>query len=111
MSWQSILSDVVLALAVLVVAVSSVGVLVMRDAYQKVHFVTPIALVAPVLVALAVTLREGWSEPTGQSWLAVAVVCIAGPVLSHATVRAARVRERGDWRDPENVVPAAKREP
>lgn len=108
MTWQSILADVMLGAAVLIVAVSSVGILVMRDAYQKVHFVTPITLVAPVLVAVAVTLREGWSEPTGQSWLAIAVVCVAGPVLSHATVRAARVHERGDWRDREGVIVSKK---
>jgi multisubunit Na+/H+ antiporter MnhG subunit len=107
-SWQSILADMLLAFAVLIVAASSVGVLVMRDASQKVHFVTPIALVAPVLVAAAVTLRAGWSAPTGQSWLAVGVVCVAGPVLSHATVRAARVREHGDWRNRTGVIPAEK---
>jgi len=105
MTWQSILADAVLAVAVLTVAASSAGVLVMRDVYQKLHFVTPIALVAPVLVAIAVTLREGWSEPTGQSWLAVAILWIASPVLSHATVRTARVRECGDWR----IRPAAPR--
>lgn len=104
MTWQSITADVALAGAVLVVAASSVGILVMRDAYQKVHFVTPISLVAPILVAVAVTLRAGWSEPTGQTSLAVAVVCVAGPVLSHATVRAARVRERGDWRSRDGLV-------
>lgn len=106
MSWQSIAADVVLAIAVLLVAASSVGLLMMRDAYQKVHFVTPISLVAPVFVAIAVTLRSGWSEPTGQTWLAVAVIGVAGPVLSHATVRAIRVRERSDWRDREGVIPA-----
>jgi multisubunit Na+/H+ antiporter MnhG subunit len=104
MTWQSITADAMLAAAVLVVAASSVGILVMRDPYQKVHFVTPISLVAPILVAVAVTLRAGWSEPTGQTWLAVAVVCVAGPVLSHATVRAARVRERGDWRSRDGLI-------
>jgi multisubunit Na+/H+ antiporter MnhG subunit len=105
-TWQSILADVALAGAVLIVAGSAAGILVMRDALQKVHFVTPVSLVAPFLVAVAVTLREGWREPTAQSWLAVAVVCIAGPVLSHATVRACRARERGAWEDPEGVAPA-----
>ncbi len=109
MSWQSILADVLLGAAVLVVAASSVGILVMRDAYQKLHFVTPVSFVAPLLVAGAITLRAGWSEPTGQSWLAVGIVCVAAPLLSHATVRATRVRARGDWRDPEGVFPAEKR--
>lgn len=109
MSWATVLSDVFLGCAVLVVGASSAGIVLMRDIYQRVHFVTPIALVAPVLVALAVTLREGWQEATAQTWLAVAIMVVAGPVLSHATVRAARVRERGDWRDRADVVPVREK--
>ena len=45
---SDVVADVLLGLAVLAVASASVGVLVMRDAYQKLHFVTPAALVAPV---------------------------------------------------------------
>jgi multisubunit Na+/H+ antiporter MnhG subunit len=104
MSWQPIVADVFLAAAVLTVAASSIGILLMRDAYQRVHFVTPIAIVAPVFVAIAVSVRDGLGEQTAQVWLVVAILCVAGPVLSHATVRAARVREHGDWRNREGVV-------
>lgn len=97
MTGSDVVVDVLLGLAALVVAVSSIGVLVMRDAYRKLHFVAPISMVAPVLVALAVSVRSGWSESTGATWLAVAFVAAASPFLSHATVRAARIRERGDW--------------
>jgi len=106
MSPQSVTADVLLGVAVALVLCSSVGVLVMRDTYQKLHYVTPISLVAPVLVAAAVTVQSGWEEPTGQTWLAVAIVAVAGPILSHATVRAARIRERGDWRDRRGVQDA-----
>jgi multisubunit Na+/H+ antiporter MnhG subunit len=91
-------ADVLLGLAVLVVAGASLGVLLMRDAYQKLHFVTPAALVAPVLVALAVLVRMGLYENTGETCLALFFMLIAGPYLSHATMRAIRVRETGDWR-------------
>ena len=40
---KDIVSDILLGLAVAVVLASSVGVLVMRDAYPKLHFVTPAA--------------------------------------------------------------------
>jgi len=83
---------------VLVVLGSSVGILVMRDVYQKLHFVAPAALVAPVLVGIAILINSGWSSETGQTWMALLFVAIAGPVLSHATIRAARIRETGDWR-------------
>ncbi|MBO0885972.1 MAG: monovalent cation/H(+) antiporter subunit G [Acidimicrobiales bacterium] len=95
---QDVVSDVLLGLAVITLLVSSLGVAVMDDVYQKIHFVTPASLVAPVLVALAVTVQEGYSENTTETWLAVLFVAIAGPVLSHATMRAARIRDTGDWR-------------
>ena len=95
---RDICADVLLGLAVLAVASASLGVLLMRDAYDKLHFVTPAALIAPVLVALAVLVQMGLYENTGETCLALLVMVIAGPYLSHATMRAIRVREKGDWR-------------
>ena len=95
---RDVCADVLLGLAVAVVFGASLGVLLMRDAYQKLHFVTPAALIAPVLVALAVLVQMGLYENTGETFLALFVMVIAGPYLSHATMRAIRVRERGDWR-------------
>ena len=92
------MADVLLGLAVALVLGSSVGVLVMRDVYQKIHFVTPAALVAPLAVGLAVLVQSGATIVTAQTWLTLLFVVIAGPVLAHATIRAARIREKGDWR-------------
>ena len=96
---REICADILLGLAVAVVLGASFGVLLMRDAYQKLHFVTPAALVAPVLVALAVLIQAGLVENSGETCLALVVMVIAGPYLSHATMRAIRVREQGDWRE------------
>ncbi|HWR48251.1 MAG TPA: monovalent cation/H(+) antiporter subunit G [Pseudonocardiaceae bacterium] len=98
MTIKVVFSDVLLILAVVLVLASSLGVLVMRDVYQKLHFVTPAGLVAPVLVALAVLVQQGYSENTVETWLALLFLVIAGPFLTHATIRAARIRETGDWR-------------
>ena len=95
---RDIVADILLAMAVAVVVGASLGVLLMRDPYQKLHFVTPAAVVAPALVALAVLVQMGLYENTGETWLALLFMVIAGPFLSHATVRAIRVREKGDWR-------------
>ena len=54
----------------------------MRDVYQKLHFVTPAALVAPALVALAVLVQAGLSETTGETLLALLFMMIAGPFLT-----------------------------
>ena len=98
MTAQAITADVLLGLAVVLVLASSAGILVMRDTYQKLHFLTPLALIAPLLVGLAVLVRSGWSENSSETWLALLFVVIGGPFLTHATIRAARIREKGDWR-------------
>ncbi|HUB23041.1 MAG TPA: monovalent cation/H(+) antiporter subunit G [Streptosporangiaceae bacterium] len=95
---RDVAADVLLGLAVLTVASAALGVLLMRDADQKLHFVTPAALIAPVLVALAVLVQAGFYENSGETCLALFFMAIAGPYLSHATMRAIRVREHGDWR-------------
>jgi monovalent cation/proton antiporter MnhG/PhaG subunit len=110
---REIISDVLLGLAVVIVLSASLGVLLMRDAYQRLHFVTPATLVAPILVALAVLVQMGLSENTGETCLALVFLIIAGPYLSHATMRALRVREKGDWRPGKGrlaveTVPAAQ---
>jgi len=93
-----VVGDVLLGMAVALVLVCALGVAVMRDVYARLHYVTPIAVVAPVLVAVAVAVREGFSENTVQTWMTLGLLVIAGPFLSHATIRAARIRECGDWR-------------
>ena len=95
---KEVFSDILLGLAVLIVLTSAIGVLVMRDAYQKLHFVSPAGLVAPALVALAVMVQHGVYENTGETFLALFFMIIAGPFISHATIRAIRIREKGDWR-------------
>jgi multisubunit Na+/H+ antiporter MnhG subunit len=107
---RDIVADVLLGLAVVIVITSSVGVLVMRDPYQKLHFVTPAALVAPVLVAAAVLVQMGLYENTGETCVALVFMGVAGPFLSHATVRAIRIRDTGDWRLGQDGGAAAERE-
>jgi multisubunit Na+/H+ antiporter MnhG subunit len=97
-SAHTIVADILLGLAALVVLASSAGILLMRDAYQRLHYVTPIAVVAPVIVALAVLVQSGWTENTGETWLGLLFMVAGGPFLAHATIRAALIRETGDWR-------------
>ena len=108
MSAHGIVADVLLGLAAVVVLVSSAGILVMRDAYQKLHYVAPIAVVAPVIVALAVLVQSGWTENSGETWLGLLFMVAGGPFLAHATIRAARIREQGDSR-PGAGQPGAER--
>jgi multisubunit Na+/H+ antiporter MnhG subunit len=51
-----------------------------------------------VIVALAVLVQSGWTENSGETWLGLLFMVAGGPFLAHATIRAARIREQGDWR-------------
>ena len=50
---REIATDVMLGLAIVVVACSALGLLVMKDA-ARLHFVTPVSVVAPFLITLAI---------------------------------------------------------
>lgn len=95
---REVVADVFLGLAAGTVLASALGILLMRGVYRKLHFVTPVALVAPALVAGAVFARQGLDENTGQTLLALLFVVFASPFLTHATIRAARIRAHGDRR-------------
>jgi multisubunit Na+/H+ antiporter MnhG subunit len=98
MTARDIAVDALLAVAVAIVLASSVGVLVMRDAYQKTHYLTPAGMVAPVLVGVAVVVRSGLTTDTAETGLVLLFVLISSPFLTHATMRAIRIRATGDWR-------------
>lgn len=100
MSPREVVVAILLGLSVLVTLVSVLGVVVARNLYQRLHFVTPAAVVAPLLVALAVVVRETFNVRGLQTIAAVAAMVVLGPILTHATARAARVRQKGDWRLP-----------
>ena len=70
---QEVAADVVLGLAVAIVLASSAGVLIMF-------------------------IRSGLSENTGESLVALVFLLVAGPYLTHATVRAIRAHEQASER-------------
>lgn len=89
---------VLLAVAVASILLSCLGVLVMRDALDRLHFTAPAATIAPVLVATAVLVEEPLSSAGVKAVLVAVLIVVTTPVLSHATARAARIREHGRWR-------------
>jgi multisubunit Na+/H+ antiporter MnhG subunit len=97
---REVVTDALLALAALTVVLSAVGIAVMPDAAAKLHYVTPAAVVAPVLVTLAVLVREGLDSNTGMTVIALLFLVAVSPFLSHATIRAIRARSENDLGGP-----------
>lgn len=93
---REVLTDVLLAFATLTVACSALGILVMPSAAARLHYVAPASVVAPVLVTLAIFVKEGLDSDTGQTVIALAFMVAVAPFLSHATIRAIRARSEAD---------------
>ena len=74
------------------------AVLRARDALDRLHFTAPAGVVAPVGVAAAVLVEEPLSSAGLKAVLVAVLLIVTTPVLSHATARAARIREHGRWR-------------
>jgi multicomponent Na+:H+ antiporter subunit G len=87
-----------LVLAVAVTLVSCAGVLLMRDPYDRLHYTAPAAVIPPVAIAAAVVLEERLSAAGIKALLIALVLIVTNPVLGHATARAARIRQFGEWR-------------
>ena len=97
MSLRELAVSALLVLGVVVTLFSCLGVLVMRDAYDRLHYTTPAAVVAPVAIAAAVVLQERLSAAGIKAVLVALVLALTNPVLGHATARAARIRAFGEW--------------
>jgi multisubunit Na+/H+ antiporter MnhG subunit len=97
MSLRELATWVLLMLGVAIELVACIGVLAMRDAQDRLHFNAPTALGA-VAIAAAVFVEDSFSLLGDKALLIAAFVLAASPLLGHATGRALRVAERGDWR-------------
>lgn len=102
MSTAQIAIDVLLGLCVTLTLLSAVGMMLMKDPYQRVQFLSPPATLGIGCLAAAVILQEGFT-PTGvQATIKVLIVggafFLINAVLTHATARAARTRGHGEWK-------------
>ena len=97
MSLRDLAVAALLTLGVAVTWLSCLGVLLMRDPYDRLHYTAPASVLAPVLIAAAVVVTEGLSAAGVKALLVAFVLVATNPVLGHATARAARIRERGQW--------------
>jgi multicomponent Na+:H+ antiporter subunit G len=97
MSPRGLLVAALLVVGVGVTLACCVGVLVMRDAYDRLHYTAPATTIAPLAIAAAIVLEESFSAAGIKAVLVALALLITNPVLTHATARAARIRELGEW--------------
>ena len=97
MTLGDVLVMLLLILGVGFVLISSLGVLVMRGTFDRLHY-TDTAGFGAVLFGAAIVVREGFSEISVKAVLLAVVFLVFSPVVAHVLGRAARLRERGDLR-------------
>ena len=98
MSTSHVIATVLLSLGVLLELFAVLGVLVMRDVYDRLHYVG-VAGYGALLIGISALVRESWSLVGDKALATGAVLVVIGPVLVHTTARSFRTRRRGDWRD------------
>jgi monovalent cation/proton antiporter MnhG/PhaG subunit len=92
----NVVVDVLLALGVGLELLCVVGVVVMRDTFDRLHYVGAATTVPAFLILAAVICREHVSAGGIQALVAVGLLFLLFPVLLTATARAARRLEAQD---------------
>jgi multisubunit Na+/H+ antiporter MnhG subunit len=96
-SWRAIVAVVLLIAGGLLELIAVLGMCVMRDAYDRLHYVG-LAGFGAFLIALAVLIRESFSLIGNKALLVGVILLLSGPVLVQTTMRSLLIRELGDWR-------------
>jgi monovalent cation/proton antiporter MnhG/PhaG subunit len=97
MSWYQVLAAILLIVGGLLELIAVLGICVMRDAYDRLHY-PGLAGFGAFLICLAVLVRESFSLIGDKALLVGVILVLTGPVLVQTTVRSLLIRELGDWR-------------
>lgn len=85
---------VLLASALAVEWLCSLGMLAMRTPYDRLHAIGPANILPPAFVAAAVLVDSGFSSSAIKASLIALALILSSPVLTHAIARTAYLRER-----------------
>ncbi len=89
---------ILLIAGVVLEVIAVLGVSVMRDVLDRLHYVS-LAGFGALLVAISIVCAESFSLIGDKALLTGALLVLTGPVLVHATARSLRARALGDWRE------------
>ena len=95
MTVEHVAVAILLTFGLLSVLLSSAGLVAAKTGWDKLNYTSPAAVVGPVVIAAAVLVEDGLSSAGAKAVLVAIVLVLTGPVLVHATARAARIRKYG----------------
>lgn len=89
---------VLLGIGVLGCLITALGFVFVRDFYEQLHYLAPSSLLGAVAIPAAVVVHEGLSTQAGAKAILIGLLLFwANPVLTHATLRAGRIRRKRQW--------------
>lgn len=97
MTWRSVVAVILLCAGTGLGVVSAIGVAVMRDWQDRVHY-AGLSTFSVFLISLSILVRESFSMIGNKALATGVLLLIAGPVMVHVTLRSGRIRTLGDWR-------------
>jgi monovalent cation/proton antiporter MnhG/PhaG subunit len=96
-SKTQILIDVLLGIGVLSAVISAIAMLIMKDLYERLHYLSPPATITIICFTAAVIADKHLSMSGIKAVLIMIVLLLMNAVLTHATARAARIRQFKRW--------------
>jgi hypothetical protein len=87
--------NVLVSLAVVGELVCVAGVLAGRAAIDRLHYAGAAISVPPPLLAAALLVENGWTQPAINGVVIAGFLLVLGAVLNHATGRVIHARTRG----------------
>jgi len=96
-NWHAVVAVILLVVGGLLELIAVLGLCVMRDVYDRLHYVG-VAAFGALLIAVAILVRESFSLIGDKALLVGVLLVLAGPILVQTTVRSLLIRELGDWR-------------
>jgi len=89
--------DVLLGIGVASALLSSIALLVMKDLYERMHYLSPPATITIICFTAAVLVDKHFSQAGIKAIIIMVVLLFMNAILTHATARAARTRQFKRW--------------
>jgi monovalent cation/proton antiporter MnhG/PhaG subunit len=96
-SWGGVVTVVLLITGGLLELIAVLGLCVMRDVYDRLHYVG-LAGLGALLIGVAIVVHESFSLIGDKALLVGVVLVLTGPVMVQTTARSLLIRDLGDWR-------------
>lgn len=93
----NVIPTVLLVAGVALELIAVLGVTVMRDVLDRLHYVS-LAGFGALLVGVAIVCSESFSLIGDKALVTGALLVLTGPVVAHATARGLLTFLSGDWR-------------